>query len=185
MFLLFHIMVPLLFVFPFRKLNVKHNIFWLLVGSVISDAIDKTAEFFNIWYGRGVAHTCLFLIITFIILQLIKKEKIKTFSYVIGFSIHIVMDFPLPEFFYPLTDINFIFNFNINFGRIDYFMGLLLSNNMLIITELTGFVFLTFLGFFILIKKHFYNLNEDNQFYIDNVKIKIIETIEEVKEIYD
>ena len=160
MFLLFHAMVPLLLVFPFKKLNIKHNMFWLFVGSIISDAIDKPAEFFNIWHGRGVAHTFLFFVVTVIILQLITKDKTKTFSYSIGFIIHIIMDFPLPMFFYPLTGkINFMFNPYLNFGKIDYFMGLLLSNSVLIITELIGFVFLSLLGSYILIKKYICNLN--------------------------
>ena len=178
MFLLFHVMVPLLLVFPFRKLKVKYNLFWLVVGSIISDVIDKPASFFNVWSGRGVAHTLLFFITSFIVLQSTTKDKIKTSSYGIGFIIHIIMDLPLPVFFYPLTgDINFMLNPYMNFGKIDYFMNLLLSNSMLIITESIGFIFLTFSGSYVLIKKYFRNLNRDNQFYIDNVEINVIEVL--------
>lgn len=166
MFLLFHVMVPLLLVFPFRKLKVKHNIFWLFIGSITPDAIDKPAEFFNIWSGRGLAHTFLFFVVSFVILQIIKKDKTKTSSYGVGFIIHIVMDLPLPVFLYPLTgDIIFTFDPNMNFGQIDYFIGLLLSNSLLIITEFIGFVFLSFLGIYILMKKYLYNINKWNVWY--------------------
>lgn len=178
MFLLFHATVPLLLVFPFRKLNIKYNIFWLFIGSIISDVIDKPAEFFNIWYGRGLAHTLLFFIVTFITLQLITKDKTKTFSYSIGFMIHIVMDLPLPALFYPIVgEIDFMFDPYVNFGKIDYFMGLLLSNSVLMVTELIGFVFLTGLGSYTIIKKYIYNLNKNNKFYVDNVEITVIKTI--------
>lgn len=161
MFLLFHLMVPFLLILPFRKLNIKYNLFWLFIGSIISDAIDKPAEFFNIWSGRGIAHTLLFFIVSFIILQLIKKDKIKTSSYSIGFIIHIIMDLPLPVFFYPLVgEIDFMFNPYVNFGKVGYFMDLLLSDSVLIVTELIGFVFLVSLGSYLLIKKYIYNLNK-------------------------
>jgi hypothetical protein len=168
-------MVPCLLIFPLKKLNIKHNLFWLFIGSVISDVIDKTASFLNIWSGRGVAHTFLFFIVTFIALQLVTKDKIKTFSYGVGFIIHIIMDLPLPVFFYPLTgNIDFMLNPYVNFSKIDYFMGLLLSNKVLMITELMGFIFLISLGFYTLIKNYFYNLKEDNKFYIDYVEIVVV-----------
>lgn len=155
MFLLFHTVIPLVLILPFKKLNIKYNLFWLFIGSAISDIVDKSAEFFNIWSGRGVAHTLLFLIVTLIFLQSIKKDKTITFSYSIGFIIHIVMDFPLPVFFYPLVgEIDFMLNPYINFSRIDFFIVLLLSNKTLIITELIGFVCLALLGSYVLIKKY-------------------------------
>lgn len=154
MFLLFHIMVPFLLVFLFKKVNIKYNLFWLFVGSIISDVVDKPASFFNIWSGRGVAHTLIFFIVTLITLQLVKKDKVKISNYGIGFVIHIIMDFPLPVFFYPFVgEINFMFNPTINFNQIDFFMDLLLSNSVLIITELVGFIFLSSWGLYVLIKK--------------------------------
>lgn len=178
MFLLFHVMVPLLLILPFNKLNIKYNLFWLFVGSIISDAIDKSASFFNMWSGRGVAHTLLFFIVTFIALQFIKKDKIKTSSYSIGFIIHIIMDLPLPALFYPLVGkIDFMLDPYVNFGKIDYFIGLLLSNSVLMITELIGFVFLTFLGFFYIYKKYFYELKKDNRLYLDVLEMLVVEVV--------
>lgn len=172
-------MVPLFLIFPFKKLKIKHNIFWLFTGSVISDVIDKSASFFNIWGGRGVAHTLLFFISSVIILQLIAKDKTKTTSYSLGFIIHIIMDLPLPVFFYPSTgNINFMFNPYVNFSKIDYFIGLLLHNSILMITELIGFIFLTTSGFYLLIKKYFSNLNKDVRL---GVGIIVVESIQEVK----
>ena len=167
-------MVPLLLVVPFRKLNVKHNIFWLFIGSVISDIIDKLASFFNMWSGRGVAHTFLFFIVSLVVLQLAMKDKTKTSSYGVAFMIHIVMDFPLPVFFYPLAgNIDFMFNPYMNFSKFDYFFGLLLSNDILIITELIGFVFLSFLVSYTIIKKYFYNVNK--KMILINIKKEAIQ----------
>ena len=108
MFPFFHVFIPLILVeivyylYPKSK-NWNFIRFWIILGSIIPDLIDKPLSllFPDSFSGRGVAHAP-FVIIGFLTsIQIIFKKNYVTKSLGIGIFLHLLLDIPYIPWFWP------------------------------------------------------------------------------------
>jgi hypothetical protein len=109
-FLIFHIAAPLLiFELPLIKRKFEFNRFALIIGSLFPDIVDKSLLFMNLGVGRGISHTILFILISFVFLHLIVKRKMNiSFTFLLGLIFHLMLDLPEVPLFYPFIAYDFI-----------------------------------------------------------------------------
>ncbi len=123
MFPLFHIAFPLIiFEIPYIKKRVKINRCALIIGAILPDIIDKALLFiFRLGDGRYICHTLFFLFTSFLFVLVINKllfytklsNKINNIysipiSFLIGTSIHLLLDLPSIPLFFPFMEYEFV-----------------------------------------------------------------------------
>lgn len=144
MFPVFHVFLPV-FIWELWKLlspkktlkNVPVYRFWLILGSILPDLVDKplTMLFPTVFSGRGITHAPFIIMIFCGILYFLVKRKDMVISLVIGMIFHILLDLPgsIP-WFWPFVD------YPILPADIDSYFYTLLHNPLIITTELIGLV---------------------------------------------
>ena len=105
MFPIFHIAVPLILLeIPYIKNRYKFNRIALVIGALLPDIIDKTLMLFKLSSGRGISHTLLFVVVSFIIVHLlVKRNYFISFPFLIGTLSHLILDLPEIPLFFPLA----------------------------------------------------------------------------------
>ncbi|TFG25968.1 MAG: metal-dependent hydrolase [Promethearchaeota archaeon] len=158
MFPLFHIAVPL-FVSEIPKLKKKYrfNRFFLILGSMFPDIVDKTILLLKLGSGRLYFHSLLFVFLSFGLLYLISKTTTKnntqiSVSFLIGMLFHLVLDLPDVPLFFPFIP----YDVTIIDDPIPMWFNTLLTDPIVQITEITGAGILTFL----IIKNKLYKTEE-------------------------
>ena len=149
MFPIFHIFVPVFICelcIRHKKLkNVPIYRFWLIIGAILPDLIDKPLSilFPTIFSGRGVGHAPFVGLILCGLLYFLLKRRELAISLGIGISIHILLDLPgqIP-WFWPFVE------YPILPADINSYLYTLLHNPLIITTETIGFLG----GFVILVK---------------------------------
>ena len=163
MFPLFHLAVPLFISeIPYIRKKFMINRFALLFGALIPDIIDKLLYFLGIGPGRYICHSLLFLfgssLIIFLFTLVVKNLKLieidknsytVTFSYLLGISIHFILDLPKIPLFYPF--ISYI-PISLEGDKLAIWINRLFTNPIYITTELTG----AFIIIFIIVKYKLY-----------------------------
>ena len=133
--------------------KLKINRFFLLVGSLLPDIVDKPLFLFGFGNGRFFSHNLLFLIISFSIVYLSsKRNKYISFSFLTGLIIHIILDIPHVPLFYPFISYEFTYLEE----PLQNWILHLLKNPFILITEITGFLFIIF----ILVKYKLYHIKD-------------------------
>ncbi|NHJ25006.1 MAG: metal-dependent hydrolase [Candidatus Lokiarchaeota archaeon] len=149
---IFHIAIPLLlFEIPQIKKKYDFNRISLVVGSLLADIVDKSLLFMGIGSGRGISHTLLFVLISFIIVHLaVRGKKSISIPFLIGLLFHLVLDLPEVPLFYPFIDYDFIY-IDDPFGL---WLYVLFNEPIVSISEGIGLVILIF----IIIQNRLFNI---------------------------
>lgn len=158
MFPLFHIAIPLIFSeIPKLKRKYRFNRFFLILGALFPDIVDKTLLFLGLTSGRFYFHSLLVVFLCFTILFLItsfitQNNKEISFSFLIGMLFHLLVDLPDIPLFYPFiqyedTPVD---------DPILLWTNTLLTNPLVQITEIIGAVILIF----IILKYRLYRFEE-------------------------
>lgn len=166
MFPIFHVAIPLiLFELPLVKKRFEFNRFALIVGSLFPDIIDKFLLFLNLGSGRGISHTILFILISFVILHFITKgRKSISIPFLVGMVVHLILDLPEVPLFYPFI----MYEFIIIEDPLGVWLHTLSNNPVVYLTEITGI--LIFL--FILINNKLYSRKEITDYLKCNVNLE-------------
>lgn len=141
---IFHIAIPLIITeIKFIK-QLKINRFYLLIGSILPDIIDKPIAIFGLGSGRSFSHNIFFILISFLLLFFISKRNLNiSLSFLLGLIFHILLDLPYIPLFYPFIPYDSI----IIDDPLSYYVQKILTDPVVIITELTGIVILIIIVF--------------------------------------
>ncbi len=166
MFPIFHVAIPLiLFELPLVKKRFEFNRFALIIGSLFPDIIDKFLLFLNLGSGRGISHTILFILISFVILHFITKgRKSISIPFLVGMVVHLILDLPEVPLFYPF----FMYEFIIIDDPFGLWLHTLLNNPVVYLTEITGIL----IFIFVLINNKLYNIKEITNYLKRNVNLE-------------
>ena len=158
MFPLFHIALPLIITeIPKLKKRYRFNRFFLILGAMFPDIVDKTILLLKLGSGRLYFHSLLFVFISSGVLFLISKGITKnnkeiSFSFLIGMLFHLLLDMPDVPLFFPFIQ----YDVTIVDDPIPVWFNTLLTNPIVQITEIIGATFLVF----ITIKNRLYKTDE-------------------------
>ncbi len=166
MFPIFHVAIPLiLFELPLVKKRFEFNRFALIIGSLFPDIIDKFLLFLNLGSGRGISHTILFILISFVILHFITKgRKSISIPFLVGMVVHLILDLPEVPLFYPFI----MYEFIIIEDPLGVWLHTLSNNPVVYLTEITGILFFLF----ILINNKLYSRKEITDYLKCNVNLE-------------
>jgi hypothetical protein len=166
MFPIFHIAVPLiLFELPLVKKRFEFNRFALIIGSLFPDIIDKFLLFTNLGSGRGISHTILFIIISFVILHFITKgRKSISIPFLLGMIVHLILDLPEVPLFYPFI----MYEFIIIEDPLGLWLYTLFNNPVVYLTEIAGILIIIF----VLLNNKLYNIKEITNYLKRNVNLE-------------
>ncbi len=139
MFPLFHIFFPLLVLeltISFKKIKLeKIQRFWLILGSILPDLIDKPISLITKTIsGRGIAHTPLFLILLCFSLWLLTKNKWVSLSLGLGMFFHLLLDIPSVPWLWPIFPLE-----NYEYG-FDSWIYTILHDPLIISTEIISLI---------------------------------------------
>lgn len=153
---------------PVIKKKLEINRFALLIGSLFPDIIDKPIFLLGLGNGRFLSHSVFFILINFVILFLITKRNLKvSFSFLVGMSIHLILDLPKIPLFYPFI----LYDYIILEEPLLYWFSQLFTNPIVIITESIGIASLIF----IIIHNKLYSVREITSYLKGNYVTSIIE----------
>ena len=143
MFPIFHIAVPLILLeIPYIKNRYRFNRIALIIGALLPDIIDKSLMFLNISSGRGISHTLLFVIVSFVIVHLFTKRNfLISFPFLIGTLSHLILDLPEVPLFFPFIMYDFIYIDDPLSG----WLYSLFHDPMVFFTEISGIIILIFI----------------------------------------
>ena len=139
MFPLFHIFFPLFvleLIASFKKFKLeKIQRFWLMLGSILPDLIDKPISLITkTMSGRGIAHTPIFLILLCFFIFFLTRNKWISLSLGFGMVFHLLLDIPGVPWFWPIIPLeNYEFPF-------DSWIYTLLHDPLIISTEIISLV---------------------------------------------
>jgi hypothetical protein len=120
--------------------------------------------FLNVGTGRGISHTLMFLLISFLIVHLLSKRNlIISFSFFIGTSFHIILDLPEVPLFFPFISYE---SFYVEDPLSEWYYTLL-NDPLVLFTEILGSLILIF----ILVKNQLYS-RKKIIFYLQNKEIE-------------
>ncbi|MHA1486176.1 MAG: metal-dependent hydrolase [Promethearchaeota archaeon] len=137
---MFHIAIPLIvFELPLIKKKFKFNRLALIIGSVFPDIIDKSMLFLNLGSGRGISHTILFVLLSFIVLHIATKRKSYiSLAFLIGMVTHLALDLPEVPLFFPFIEYDFLMIEDPLF----YWFYKLFNDPLVYLTEIGGILIL-------------------------------------------
>ncbi len=177
MFLLFHIFIPLLFVELLVAIkNGKGKYFqrfWLILGSIFPDLIDKPlALLFEGAGGRGFFHTPFLLTLICILLLLTTKKKEMVWSFGLGVFFHLLLDIPAVPWFWPLVPIQ------VHKATFNEYFYTLFHEPLISITELISLIGLVWMAIVqnIIFSQTFINWKE-----LQNYLFQPIQSIKSIK----
>lgn len=140
----------IIFEVPVIRKKFEFNKLALIVGSLLPDVVDKTLLFLNYSSGRGISHTLLFIILSFIILHFsVKRRTHISLSFFTGMVSHLILDLPEVPLLYPFI----LYDYAIVEDPIGLWLYRLFNNPVILLTEILGISFLVY----ILIKNNLYN----------------------------
>ncbi len=139
MFPLFHIFFPLFvleLIISFKKIKLeKFQRFWLILGSILPDLIDKPISLITKTIsGRGIAHTPIFLISLCLLILFLTRNKWISISLGFGMCFHLLLDIPAVPWFWPFFPLE-----NYEFG-LDSWIYTILHDPSIISTEIISLV---------------------------------------------
>ncbi len=142
MFPLFHIFFPLLVLElmlsfnKFKKIKLdKIQRFWLILGSILPDLIDKPISLITkAISGRGIAHTPIFLITLCLLILFLSRNKGISLSLGFGMVFHLLLDVPSVPWLWPIIPLE-----HYGFG-IDSWIYTILHDPLIISTEIISLI---------------------------------------------
>lgn len=122
--------------------KLKINKFALIIGSLLPDIIDKPLLFLGLGTGRSVSHSLIFLLISFLFIHFFTKKNWSISApYLAAISLHLLLDLPDIPYFYPFIS----YEFPLVEVAILHWFNKILTDPIVIITEITGFLFIIFI----------------------------------------
>jgi hypothetical protein len=98
--------------------------------------------FLNLGSGRGISHTILFIVLSFIILHIATKGKSYiSLPFLIGMVIHLVLDLPEVPLFFPFIT----YDFTIIEDPLWYWIYKLFNDPLVYLTEIGGILIFIFI----------------------------------------
>ena len=95
--------------------------------------------FLNLGSGRGLSHTILFILLSFIILHIATKRKsFISLPFLIGMVTHLVLDLPEVPLFFPFIEYEFL---TIE-DPLSYWFYKLFNDPLIYLTEISGILIL-------------------------------------------
>ena len=168
MFPLFHIFFPLfilelILLIQKNKKNKLEKIqrFWLILGSILPDLIDKPISLITKTIsGRGIAHTPIFIIFIFFLMYILTRNKWISLSLGFGMIFHLLLDIPEVPWFWPIIPLE---------GYQDVFESwiyTILHNPLIISTEIISLIgiIVIFISYKILFNEKLINWQNFNSF---------------------
>ena len=139
MFPLFHIFFPLFIlelIIPLKKYKLeKIQRFWLIMGSILPDLIDKPISLITKTVsGRGIAHTPIFLISLLFIVFILNRNKWLSLSLGFGMVFHLLLDIPEVPWLWPIITLG-MYNFDL-----ESWLYTILHDPLIISTEIISLV---------------------------------------------
>ena len=117
--------------------------------------------FLNLGSGRGISHTILFTLLSFIILHVATKRKsFISVPFLIGMVTHLALDLPEVPLFFPFIEYDFLMIED----PLSYWLYKLFNDPLVYLTEITGVLILTF----ILINNRLFNRKDLVRFLKQN-----------------
>jgi len=154
MFPIFHVAVPLILIeIPYIKKSYAFNRFALIIGALLPDIIDKSLMFLNLSSGRGLSHTLLFIVISFLIVHLFaKRNYLISLSFLIGTLSHLILDLPEVPLLFPFIMYDFVYLED----PLNRWFYSLFHDPVVFFTEIAGILILIF----ILVSNQLYSLKK-------------------------
>ena len=139
MFPLFHIFFPLFvleLIISFKKIKLeKFQRFWLILGSILPDLIDKPISLITKTIsGRGIAHTPIFIFFLCFLIFFITRNKWISLSLGFGMIFHLLLDIPIVPWFWPFIPLE-----SYNYG-LDSWIYTILHDPLIISTEIISLI---------------------------------------------
>ena len=148
---IFHVALPLIILeIPYIKKNFRFNRIALIIGALLPDIIDKSLMFLNLGSGRGISHTLLFVVVSFLIIHFfVKRNFLVSIPFFIGCLSHLLLDLPEVPLFFPFVMYEFIYVDD----PLNSWLYSLFNDPVVFITEISGL----FILLFILINNQLYS----------------------------
>ncbi|MFW9882480.1 MAG: metal-dependent hydrolase [Candidatus Thorarchaeota archaeon] len=122
--------------------KLEFNRLALIIGALLPDIIDKPILLLGLGSGRLLSHNIFFILIAFLILFLFTKRNLKiSIPFLVGLTIHLILDLPEVPLFYPLISYNFL----ILEEPLLVWFSKLFNDPVVIMTELIGIAILIFI----------------------------------------
>ncbi len=95
--------------------------------------------FLNLGFGRGISHTILFILLSFIILHIATKRKsFISLPFLIGMVTHLALDLPEVPLFFPFIEYDFLMIED----PLSYWFYKLFNDPFIYLTEIGGILIL-------------------------------------------
>lgn len=95
--------------------------------------------FLNLGSGRGISHTILFILLSFIILHMATKRKsFISLPFLIGMVTHLILDLPEVPLFFPFIEYDFLMIED----PLSYWFYKLFNDPLVYLTEIGGILIL-------------------------------------------
>lgn len=164
LFLLFHMAIPLIpFEFSNVREKVRFNRFFLIIGSLFPDLIDKPLLFLKFSSGRGFAHSLLFVVFSFLVLHIISlRNGALSYSFLVGCLFHLALDLPGTPLFYPFVE----YDYDMLENPVGYWYEVLWTNPLVLFTEIVGLIII--IG--VIIKNQLFTITDSIEYLKTNQK---------------
>ncbi|MFX1573619.1 MAG: metal-dependent hydrolase [Promethearchaeota archaeon] len=140
------------------------NRFALIIGSLLPDIIDKPILLLGLGNGRFFSHNLLFIITSFLIVFFLSKRNLEiSIPFLVGTSIHLILDLPYVPLFYPFISYEFI----VVEEPVLYWFNTLFTNPIVLSTEIIGIAILIF----ILIHNKLYHVEDIKKYLNGSLQI--------------
>jgi len=98
--------------------------------------------FLNLGSGRGISHTILFIVLSFIILHIATKRKsFISLPFLIGMVTHLILDLPEVPLFFPFIEYDFLMIDD----PLSYWFYKLFNDPLVYLTEIGGILILLYI----------------------------------------
>ncbi|MHA1471550.1 MAG: metal-dependent hydrolase [Promethearchaeota archaeon] len=161
--------VPLIvFELPLIKKKFGFNRLALIIGSLFPDIIDKSMLFLNLGSGRGISHTILFVVVSFIVLHVAtKRNSFVSLPFLIGMATHLLLDLPEVPLFFPFIPYDFLMLED----PFSFWLYVLFNDPLVYLTEISGVLIILY----ILIDNRLYNVKKIWDYLNRNMDLIIFE----------
>ncbi len=134
----FHVAIPLI-ISDIKQIKEKYRInrLVLIISSLLPDMLDKPLELLQISVGKLYIHNLLFLFSsTLLLFFLSKKNKPITYTYFVGYLMHLILDIPV-DIFFPII----LFEIPIHINPVGFWL-VRWTTVFIVNTEIIGAIFL-------------------------------------------
>ena len=153
---------------PIIKRKFGFNRLALIIGSLFPDVIDKSMLFLNLGSGRGISHTILFMVVSFIVLHVAtKRNSFVSLPFLIGIVTHLVLDLPEVPLFFPFIPYDFLMLED----PFSFWLSKLFNDPFIYLTEISGVLIIIY----ILIGNKLYSVKSIWNYLNHNMDLVIFE----------